>query len=171
MKFFLAFIFMLASLHSFATSNTISTTTKTTATLSSTCYVQTQNISFGTIVPGQSSSVANGTMTVLCTKNTSYNMTLLFPEYGHDCTYMAGISHGDRINYGTWLGSVGGTVLSNANYISEVGTGANQNYTFFSEINPNVSYAGCPTQTPNPGYNPYSTPDNYTDTVTFSIAY
>lgn len=58
MKNILLFILFLVAFQSYGANNTTTATTKTTATLSKTCSVQTQNINFGTILPGQSSSVA-----------------------------------------------------------------------------------------------------------------
>lgn len=154
-----------------AHAGSVSANTQATATLAKTCVVQTQNLNFGNITPGQTSRTTSATMSVLCTKNTSYNMTLQFWEYGVDCVYMKGQNSGDKINYGTWLGSVGGTVLQNNTSIAETGTGATQNFTFYSQIAPVVNYGGCPTQPKVAGINPYATPDNYSDTVTFYVSY
>lgn len=154
-----------------AFSGTTTATPKATASLIANCAVRTQDMVFGNIIPGASSSTASATMTVLCTRDTSYRMTLLFSQYGTDCTYMAGKTKGDRINYGTWYNSLGGTVLQNNNYLTLTGTGSEQNYTFYSQINPVVSYGSCKTKPTISGVNPYSIPDDYADTVTFSITY
>jgi spore coat protein U-like protein len=64
------------SINSHASTN--QATVQSTATLSSTCLIQSQNLSFGTIALPISNQTASSSMNVQCSKNTSYTIALSY---------------------------------------------------------------------------------------------
>jgi spore coat protein U-like protein len=140
---------------------TTTATTQAKATLGSTCYMAMSTISFGALQPGTSGASTSGTLTMLCTKNSSYSVVLTYSaaDYQASQAQMRGTKTSDAINYdlvnpqtGGLMGGVNGT----NDYIHGTGTGANQDYTIGAKIIGSV---------------PYVTPDNYSDTATFTLSY
>lgn len=168
----------LAPLNAYAGTSTANA--KATATLAGTCAISATNANFGTITPGQASSTTTATLSVQCTKNTAYGMTMLWHAWGTSCGWMTGATHGDHILYSqTFPGKTVAAAntqadLGNTNSQPETGTGAMQNWTFNFAIQPSTTNwaAVCPGYTVNnAGYNPYVTPDNYSDTNSFQVTF
>lgn len=118
-------------------------------------------ISFGTLQPGTSNISTSGTLQMLCTKNSAYTIVLNYSaaDYQASQAQMRGTKTNDAINYdlvnpqtGGLMGGVNGT----NDYIRGTGTGSNQSYTIGAQIIGTV---------------PYVTPDNYSDTATFTLTY
>lgn len=60
------------------TGNGTTASTQATATVSSSCTIQAQNLSFGNLVLPVASQSASSTMTVLCSKNAPYTVALAY---------------------------------------------------------------------------------------------
>jgi spore coat protein U-like protein len=163
-----------------ALAGTSTTNTKATATLAAMCNISMQNFSFGNITPGQPSSSATASLTAQCTKGSSYNITFLYHIWGTDCTYLTGTNSGDRFYY--YLTSSTNVYVGNTVNQTEKGTGSTQVFNYVAVVQPATApgwsnYSVCRgavqgTYAPkNPGFNPYVTPDNYTDTNQVQITY
>lgn len=69
---------LLSSLIGFSWAATTTGTTKSTATLSTTCTINATTVSFGNIILPLSAQGATGNMTVLCNKGAAYNIGLAY---------------------------------------------------------------------------------------------
>lgn len=125
------------------------------------------------LLHGQVSSTANSTFSVKCTKNTTYSFGLNYSQYGTDCSYLLGKNNGDKAYYAIFYNSVSlANAQSNNVSQSSTGNGSLQNFNFIGVIQSGLlNYSSCKSHPTNAGYNPYVTPDNYSDTVTFRISY
>jgi spore coat protein U-like protein len=159
---------------------TSTTNTKATATLAAMCNISMQNFNFGTITPGQASSTATASLTALCTKGSTYNITFLYHVWGQDCSYLKGANSGDRFYY--YLTTTSNLYVGNNVNQTETGTEATQTFNYMAQVQPSSTpawsnYSGCygavysGYMPKNPGSNPYVTPDNYSDTNQVQITY
>lgn len=168
------------ALPSYSFAGTSTSNTKATATLAAMCNISMQNFSFGNITPGQPSSSATASLTAQCTKGSSYNITFLYHAWGSDCTYLQGVNSGDRFYY--YLTSTSNLYVGNNVNQTETGTGSTQTFNYVAQVQPSSTpawsnYSVCHGAVydgyapKNPGFNPYVTPDNYTDTNQVQITY
>ena len=148
------------------------------------CAVTASDIDIGTIIPGQASSSGTGTMTVKCTKSTAYTYYVGFRQWGTDCGYLEGKNYGDRILYSiknlqtgndgvqpNQVNNYSGTGLYN---VAGTGMGTQQNLSFRIGLQTaGIDFGICttPIKSPGVGYNPFVTPDVYSDTLVFGIKY
>lgn len=146
--------------------------TKATAKLSSFCTITAQPINFGNVAgPTNNLYSSQSNVSVLCTKNSSYTITLNLGinTQGQTTRNMIGATSGQIVNYmicktpsmsGTWgvndqcaqpWFSIGAT---NYYTVTGTGTGVNQSYPMYGVVQTG-----------------YYTPDNYSDTITATINY
>jgi spore coat protein U-like protein len=105
---------------------------KSTATLAATCTIASQNINFGQIVLPVNAQSATSTMTVQCTKGSSYTI---------------GLAYGGVYGKGT----AGGNYYVYTNYGVQTHSGVNYTYYYYNEYNSSGTYltqytavVGCP---------------------------
>ena len=140
---------------------------KTNATLAPACAVQVANINLGSLIPGHASSTASSDFQITCTKSTAYTTTLNFSQYGTDCFFLLGANSGDKFYYGVTLN---GSAQGNTTHVAGTGTGNAQTLTYSAIVQSGgSSYSTCPRTVANPGFNPYVTPDTYSDTVQYEV--
>lgn len=154
---------------------------KSTASLSGKCEVTANNINLGEIIPGQASSSATSNFTVKCTKSTSFRYYVGITQWGYDCMYLSGQNKGDKILYAVkdlqtnTIAANNYTGTANGGYsTTSVGTGNIQTLSFKAEIQTkdfDFSVCASKIQSPGIGYNPFVTPDTYSDTMIFGIIY
>lgn len=139
--------------------------TQATSQIAASCSVNSGNITIGTIIPGTPSSSGQTQVNVLCTKGTVYSWYPSFRQAGWDCPFLTGAISSDHIYYMFYYDGHYQVYTSqmNVNPHTAVGNGAWQSAPLLAYIQPNQSYGPCPTKPVNPGYNPYVTPDNYSD--------
>lgn len=140
---------------------TLSANTQATATIGKTCTISMGTIAFGQLQPGANNVTSSGTLSMMCNKNVVYSAVLNYApaDYVASQAQMRGAVSGDKINYdlvnpqtGGLMGGVNGT----NDYIRGTGNGLVQNYTIGAQILGTV---------------PYVTPDNYSDTATFTMSF
>lgn len=166
MKTVKKFILLLGMLSfSYAYAGNVNSTTKATASLSKSCSLSATNISFGTLTPAVS-NMATGTLSILCSKNTSYSIAMryatLAPQDSPNAGLMTGSVSGDKIVYGIFKTTDYGQPTWGYSPLSGTGNGQTQNYTMYGV----VQLTRWPTI-----YAPYPTPDNYSDTVTTTVTF
>lgn len=137
-------------------------TTKSTATLAASCQVLTNDIDFGVITPATSGSTDKlGSLQVLCTKQSSYQIVLSLGLNGNRT--LKGVNKGQFIYYSLcqapgWSNS-GNSSCTNGYWLpgyprNGTGTGALQTHTIYAYV-PNGFYV----------------PDSYTDTTTVTVSF
>jgi spore coat protein U-like protein len=162
----------LAAFNSSANAGTATGLTKATATLASFCSMTAQPINFGNVAgPTNNQYSSQSNVSVLCTKNSSYTITLNLGvnTQGQTTRNMIGAKSGQILNYmicrtpsmsGTWgvndqcaqpWFSIGAT---NYYTVTGTGTGTSQSYPMYGVVQTG-----------------YYTPDNYSDTITATINY
>lgn len=150
---------------SYAHAGNINTTTQAIASLSKTCSLSATNINFGTLTPAVS-NMATGTLSMLCSKNTSYSIAMhyatLAPQDSPNAGLMTGAASGDKIVYGVFRSTDYGQPTWGYAPLAGTGNGQIQNYTMYGVAQLNR----WPTI-----YSPYPTPDNYSDTVTTTVTF
>lgn len=138
-------------------------TTQASASLAKNCLLSATNISFGTFNLAAGETDANGSINVLCTKGTTYNIAI---NWGHVEAQqsqngdMIGASSGDIIAYGINSSYHSGFMWGVDHPVNGVGNGLTQSYTTYGR-----AYTGIY------GHPAYPTPDNYSDTVTIALNY
>lgn len=139
----------------------LTATQKATATLTSSCTVSAANVVFGNIaVAATGTQEGNGSVTSLCTKGTSYTLSL---SRGQGIDYnnrvMSGKSgNSDKLRYQLYQDANHTPALiwgEAGSAVSLVGTGSAQTSTIYGLLN----------------LNQYVTPDNYSDTTTVTLVY
>lgn len=154
--------------------STLNSTQKATATLTGSCQVKANDLVIGSIIAGQPSSSGTSQVSVLCTKGTTYSWYPNFRQVGWDCPFLTGAVSGEKIYY---MFKVNGVFQVNTQpspsgtSASGTGTGDWNNFTLEAYIQPNQSYSPCPRKPTNPGFNPFVTPDNYSDTDTIVLTF
>jgi len=108
----LGILLLLLSSYAMATNSTGSN--KATATLSASCVISADTLSFGNYNPSQGDSLSSGTIRTKCTKATPYGIGLIYSNYGINNTikygfiasdgnkwinYMPSQTSGDRLGY------------------------------------------------------------------------
>lgn len=144
---------------------TVKVSTNATATLAGSCTVNAGNIAIGALAPGTPSSSGSSQVGVLCTKGTAYSWYVEFRQDGWDCPFITGAVSKDTIYYMFYYDNHYQVYTSpaNGNPHTGIGTGFLQTAPLYAYIQPNQSYAPCPRKPVNPGYNPFATPDTYSD--------
>lgn len=175
---------MLSNFSAFAqTSGSITATTKASATLASVCTISAQNVNFGTLNLPISNQSATSSMSVQCTKGSSYTIALAYGGvYGtgnsgyQTCgpdgcewhpgttiyTYgmMNGSAKGDTVAYSIQVPNNASEIWNTGNYTyTATGTGLNDSIPVVATLQP--------TQTTDK----YPAADNYADTVTATLTY
>lgn len=155
----LALALVALSSQAFATS--ITSSLQSTATISSSCLVSATDISFGSYSPRTGSSTS-GTITSTCSNAVPYTISMSSGGSGNVSAKAMTGTKGDTLLYSITnqanqeLGDgTGGTVV-----ISLTGTGVAQTTTMQAQI---VVLPG--------GVAQFVTPDNYSDTLTLTVAY
>lgn len=129
------------------------------ATLAGICIIGVGDINFGTIKAGSTNVAANSTLSVLCTKGTTYSWEVLFSgmDYSAGQAHLIGFTYYDSIPYGVYQSNgtafTGNSVASD--YVYGIGTGLIQTYPIIAKI----------------GTVPYVHPDNYLDIISVSLRY
>ncbi|MHA6897965.1 spore coat protein U domain-containing protein [Ralstonia pseudosolanacearum] len=147
--------------HSMA--GTATTGAKATAVLNNVCYLSTTDINFGVLDLTVGSYDANGSINVLCTRGTTYGITMTF---GHveaqqaQAGNMIGQQHGDIITYGINSSYHSGFMWGKDYPVNGTGTGVLQVYTMYGR-----AYTGLY------GHTKYPIPDSYKDTVTTKVTF
>jgi spore coat protein U-like protein len=156
-------------LHNSVNAGTTTGATKATATIGKTCTISATNISFGTLNLSTTFNYANGTLQILCTKNTTYTIGMnyatadtkgYYTNGKADTGLMTGSAHGDQIAYGIQPTNNFSGASWNAITVSGTATGQIQTMTMYGAAV--LGYTGYPT---------YPTPDNYSDNVSVTITY
>lgn len=143
--------------------------TKATATLSKTCKISSQDISFGTLALSTTNFgyYSNGNVAVQCTKGTAYSIQITFHTpatgayiyNGNALTgYMTGANTGAVIPYSIQPHPIDNSSTWGA--ISDVGNGLVQNHTEYGEIQLNSF-----------GVSAFPTADNYSDIAIATLTY
>lgn len=172
------YLFTLFNLFCFSNINAqtiLTTSTKTSAQINSTCTISATNINFGTYIPTNGDYTSQGTFNLLCTKGTSVsigternpgvdtsncpNLNLHFC-YANGVRYMSD-SKGNPLYYNLFQSSTmnsttvipGNSWYVGNSYITTKATGVIQNIPFFAGL------AG----------GQYSSPGSYSDTVTATV--
>lgn len=140
--------------------------------ISDVCYLTATNINFGILnlkAPGNI-NYANGTLSLLCTKSTSYSVILGFGTAATGAFYtngrpntgfMTGQNTGNHIAYSIQSQPINNSLPSwGSTPVNGTGTGSNQNYSMYGEIQLNAF--GTPA---------YPVPDNYSDNVTATVTF
>lgn len=172
-NFYMRSLFLLVSLflchNSFA--QTTTSNIQTSAVLSGSCQVQTSDINIGAITPGQASSSGSTQVNVKCTKGTSYSWFPTFRQAGWDCPFLTGQNSNEKIYYMFFYDNHYQVYTSpmSANPVVGIGTGNWKNESLQVFVQPNQNYSTCPRQPSNPGFNPFVTPDSYSDSNTILL--
>jgi spore coat protein U-like protein len=144
-----------------AQAGSVSGKTQATATLAKSCTVSATDINFGvlTMASGTNRTWKNGTLSVLCSKNTSYSVKMSYktpsPSDPSNMGLITGANSGDTIQYGIFQAPVWNNPTWEYSALNATGTGATQTYTMYGEV---ITLS-------------YPTPDNYSDTVTVNLTY
>lgn len=146
---------------SYTQAGTLTANTHATATIGKTCTISMGTVAFGNLPPGTANVTTSGTLSMMCNKNVSYSAVLTYspPDYTASQAQMRGSKSSDTINYdlvNPQTGGLMGGVNGVNDYIRGTGNGLVQTYTIGAKIIGNV---------------PYVTPDNYSDTVTFTMSF
>lgn len=171
----LAIIGILLSNHT-TVAGSITASTKTTATIAKTCSLSATNISFGNLNLSNVQTLANGTISILCSNKTSYTVALTYgtpATKGYytngqpDTGLMTGATSGDIIAYGIQPATINNNnpAWGRSTPVTGTGTGSMQTMTMYGEAQlyqsgPSGVYTSR-----------YPTPDNYADTVTLTLTY
>lgn len=146
--------------------------TQSTAKISNVCYLSATNINFGTLNLAASNNInySNGTLSVLCTKGTSYSIIMSWGTTASGTSYtnsrpntgwMTGANTGNHIAYSIQQQPINNSLPSwGSTTVSGTGTGANKDYTMYGEVQLNAY--GAPA---------YPVPDNYSDNTTATISF
>lgn len=150
--------------------NTVST--KATAQLAAACQIFAANIDLGEMIPGQTASSSTANFSVKCTRSTALKYYIAYRQYGWDCAFLEGANKKDRVLYGIRDMQTNGAAANNI-LTPIVANGDLQLLSFKAEIQPLWGGNACPTpyKAPGKGYNPYITPDDYSDNIVFGIVY
>lgn len=169
MKKFILALSILVGLPCYAATTNVSTQAK--ATLSSSCQVQLADINLGTITPGEPSSSGTTQVNIRCTKGTPYSWYPSFRQAGWDCPFLTGKNSGDKMYYMFYYANQYQVYTSNmdVNPATSTGTGDWTQSPLQAFVQPNQSYSTCPRKPSNPGFNPFVTPDVYSDSNTIVI--
>lgn len=128
---------------------------RVTATISSTCVINTQDINFGTLNLNQKYNAITGDFTVRCSNNLPYQIS--FNQGIRGNRTMIGSLTQSTLNYTlcTQSGFSNGQCLNN-NVLNGVGNGINQNNSIYGYIDTSGDYP---------------TNDTYSDTVVATVSY
>ena len=146
--------------YSFAAGTANTTNLQSTANLTSSCQIQANSINIGEIGTNANNSSGTSALSVVCTKNTSFNITIGLGQNGdttNNIRYLVGTSNHDKIAYSICRDTCStGKIWYNTadTTVSDVGIGTLQQYYMVGQVN-----------------NGYYTPDTYTDTTTATITY
>ena len=142
---------------------------QSSAALSSNCLLTASDINFGQMLLGGQTTYANGSLSILCTKNTSYNIALTF---GHPDTtgpylngkpndgVLIGKNSGDKEDYAVTSTLNGSYSWGLQGAVNGVGTGAMQTWTTYGVLTTGYN-----------GTSKYPTPDTYSDSITVTVSY
>lgn len=168
MKKFILALSIFIGVPCFATTNA-NTTTQAKATLSSSCQVQLTDINLGTITPGEPSSSGTTQVNIRCTKGTPYSWYPSFRQAGWDCPFLTGKNSGDKMYYMFYYANHYQVYTSNMDVNPATGTGTWEQAPLQAFVQPNQSYSTCPRKPTNAGFNPFVTPDVYSDSNSIVI--
>lgn len=155
-------------------------TTKASAQLSNSCQISVSNISIGEIKPGEASATGSAPFTIKCTKSTAYRYYIGYWQWGVDCSYLEGDKTKDRILYGILNKTTGESLANNMTgtaptglFNNGTGDGQVQRIELQATIQPTWGGSTCPTPyiAPGKGFNPFASPDNYSDRIVFGVVY
>lgn len=150
-----------------------------TASLASTCTIGGGSISFGTISPSASQTTGIGTINVLCTSTTTYDLSFSAGNSGNQLQRtMKGASSTDSLQYNIYTDTSYATIIGdgssgtshplNGIYSGRAFTGGLQGgRNIYGSVGRTVTFniygavAG----------NQYITPDNYSDSLTITLTY
>lgn len=171
-------------------SGSITANAKTTATLASVCTISAQNVNFGQISLPVSAQTSTSSMSVQCTKGSTYTISLAYGGVygtGSSGTFEASSCYGlqfpppscfysysNYYNYGKMSGAASGDSIA---YSIQVPNNPSQvwntgNYSYSSTgTGSNQSISIIANLVPSQTTNQFPTPDNYSDTVTATITY
>lgn len=146
--------------------NPATTTFQVSATVLKNCTVAATNVAFGNYTPTAGALAANGTVSVKCTKNTGFTVSLDkgTTAGGAIAQRLMSDGAGDTLQYNLFTTSGFATVWGDGTGISvtQGGTGAGMatavTLTVYGDLPDNATNQAVPPQT-------------YTDTVTVSVAY
>lgn len=132
------------------------------ATVAASCLVSATNVAFGTITPAATgTATATGTITSTCTKTTPYNLEISAGNSNSVAARtMAGATGGNTntLAYNVYTSNTYATpwgVTVGTNTVALTGTGVAQTSTVYGQLS----------------LNQYLTPDNYSDSLTVTLAY
>lgn len=184
-KFLIALMAMtVCHISAFAqTTNSLTATTKASATLAATCTLSAQNVNFGSVNLPVSNQTASSSMNVQCTKGSSYTISLAYGGvYGkgtsgyQTCGPDGCEGHpGNTIyTYGMMTGSANSDTIAYSiqvpNNAAEVWNAGNYTYTA-TATGSNDSVPVVATLQPSQTTDKFPAPDSYADTVVATLTY
>lgn len=146
--------------------NPATTTFQVSATVLKNCTVAATNVAFGNYTPTAGAVTANGTVSVKCTKNSAFTVSLDqgTTSGGAIAQRLMSDGAGDTLQYNLYTASSLATVWGDGTgtSVTQGGTGAGMGtavtLTVYGNLPDNATNQGVP-------------PNTYTDTVTVSVAY
>ncbi len=157
---------LLASAGAAQAANPATATFGVSATVLKNCTVAATNVAFGNYTPTAGAVAANGTVSVSCTKSTTFTVSLDKGTTGTGTIAQRLMSDGagDTLQYNLYTTSGFATVWGDGtgSSVKQAGTGAGMAtpvaLTVYGSLPDNATNQGVP-------------PNTYTDTITVSVAY
>ena len=158
---------LLASAGAAQAANPVTTTFGVSASVLKNCTVAATNVAFGNYTPTAGAVSANGSVSVSCTKNTTFTVAL---DKGTTATgtiaqrLMSDGAAGDTLQYNLYTTSGFATVWGDGtgSSVTQGGTGAGMNNAVTLTVYGNL---------PDNATNQAAPPATYNDTITVSVAY
>lgn len=159
-------------LFNIAQADSFSNTFQPTVQLASVCVLSATNITFGSLnlaAPGNI-NYSNGTLSVLCTKGTTYSIIMGFGTTASGTSYtngrpntgwLTGANTGNHIAYSIQQQPINNSLPSwGSTTVTGTGLGTIKTYTMYGEVQLNAF-----------GATAYPVPDNYSDNATATISF